>query len=318
MKLSDLKWGLQAVPPGHLLLISALLALPVASPALFGWMNGFLALPIFSILYVHGPAPGASALRTALILVGVLAVVLERLDMYLFGLTAVPLGVTLYLSARNREEAAYSGAKGVVVLATSWLLFWTCFGLLTKTNPYSSLLQALDLGFQQTLEMYSSKEAGLTPDVVYGLQNITTTLRTTIPRLLPGIMATAVICTVWLNMVLINRLSRRIGAAPWGQYADWVLPEHLVWLPIVATIALLVGDGLLQDLGGGLLLIAGVLYFFQGLAVLLTLLTRWRVPPFARFLLYGLLVIQSYSLPVVAVLGMSDVWFNVRRKSDQR
>lgn len=147
MKLSDLKWGLQNVPPGHVLLIFVLLSLPVVSPQLFGWMNGLLALPIFSLLYVHGPGPGASVLRIALLLVALLALLLQRLDVYLFGLTAVPLGVALYQSAHNGEDATCSGGKGVAILAVSWLLFWSGFGLLTKTNPYTSLVQALDLGF---------------------------------------------------------------------------------------------------------------------------------------------------------------------------
>ena len=86
----------------------------------------------------------------------------------------------------------------------------------------------------------------------------------------------------------------------------------------MAILALMVGDGLLDDVGGCVLLAFGAVYFFQGLAVLLSLFNRWRVPTFARFLLYGMLVIQSYSLLVVAVLGMSDVWINLRRKSDQR
>ncbi len=318
MKLSDLWWDKNAVPPGHFFLVSGLFALPVLHPGFFGWVNGLLAIPVCTILLIHGSVTGASVMRAALILVGILALVLQRLDIYLFSLTAVPLGLTLFLSARNQEGAAYSGGKGVAVLTLSWFLFWAGFGVLTDSNPYATLLQALDLGFQQTLEIYSSKEAGLTPEVVYGLQTITTTLRNTIPRLMPGIITTAVIGTVWLNMVMINRLFSKIGAAPWGSYADWVLPEHLVWLPIAATITLLVGEGQIADWGGCLLLATGVLYFFQGLAVLLTLLTRWRVPTFARFLLYGMLVIQSYSLPVLAILGLSDVWFNLRRKSDER
>lgn len=318
MKLSDLRWGLHAVPPGQLLLVCGLFALPVVSPALFGWINGLLAVPVCTVLLAHGSATGAGLLRTGLVLVGFLALLLARLDIFLLSLAAVPLGVTLFFSARNQEGAATSGGKGLAVLALTWLLYWGGFGVLTGSNPYASLLQALDLGFQQTLEMYSAKEAGLTPEVVYGLQNITNTLRNTVPRLLPGIIATVVIGTVWLNMVMINRLFSRIGTAPWGPYAGWVLPEHLVWVPIAALMALLVGDGLVRDLGGCLLLASGVLYFFQGLAVLLTLLTRWRVPTFARVLLYGMLVIQSYSLPVLAVLGISDVWFNLRRKSDER
>lgn len=318
MKLADLKWDPRTVPPGHFLLITSLFTLPVISPSLFGWMNGLLAIPVCAILLIHGQTTGLALLHLSLLLVGILAAVLGQLDMFLFGVTAVPFGVTLFLSARNQEGAASSGGKGLVVLSMTWLLFWGCFALLTGSNPYTSLVQSLDQGFQQTLELYSSKEAGLTPELVYGLHSITNTLRTMLPRLLPGILLTSMLGTVWLNMVVINRLFGRIGRAPWGRYADWVLPEHLVWVPIAASIALLVGDGLIRDLGGCLLLASGTLYFFQGLAVLLTLLTRWRVPTFARLLLYGMLVIQSYSLPVLAVLGMSDVWFNLRRKSDER
>ena len=313
-----LNWGENTVPPVQLLGLSVLFFLPVVQPALFGWLNGFSAVPVLYFLSVHGFSKGGAALRLSLLFVGIAALLMQRLDVYLFTLTMVPLGYTLYISGNNQESAAVSGFKGMIALCVSWLIFWTGYGVLANINPYTSLIKALDLGFQQTLEIYSSKDAGLTPEMVYNLQLITNNLRETVPRLMPGILATAVVLTVWMNMVLGSRILARRASAPWGAYDTWKLPDQLVWLPITATVAVLVGSGLLQDLGFCLLLATGVLYWFQGLAVFLALLQRWNVPALARILLYGVLLIQSYSLILLALLGLCDVWFNLRHKSNTR
>jgi uncharacterized protein YybS (DUF2232 family) len=313
-----LSWGKGTVPPRQLLLLSVVYFLPVVQPALFGWLNCFSAVPVLYILFIHGYATGVSVVQLSLLFVGAAALLMQRLDVYLFTLTLVPLGFTLFSSARRKETAAVSGGKGFLILALSWLLFWAGYGMITGSNPYSSLLKNLDLGFQQTLEIYSSKDAGLTPEMVFSLQTITNNLRETFPRLMPGLLATAVMLTVWVNMVLVNRFVANTDVPPWGQYATWKLPDQLVWLPIAAIIALLLGNGTVQDFGSCLLLASGVLFFFQGLAVFLALLTRWKVPAFARILLYGTLLIQSYSLIFLAVLGISDVWFNLRQKSNER
>jgi uncharacterized protein YybS (DUF2232 family) len=315
MDFFGLRWGKPAFPPGQFLLLSTLFFLPLIHPSLFGWLNGFLALPVFYALSRHGYASGVAMLRVCMLAMGLVAVLMQRLEVYLFILTMVPLGFSLYLSAHNRESAAMSGGKGLVVLAATWLVFWTGYGLVTGINPYTSLLKALDLGFQQTLEVYSAKDSGLSPEMVYSLQTITDSLRETIPRLLPGILATAIIFTVWINMVIGNHLIARQQTAPWGKYATWKLPDQLVWLPIVATIAILLGRGSVQHWGGCLLFAAGTLYFFQGIAVLIALLARWNVPMFARFILYGVFLVQSYSLILLAILGICDVWFNLRQQS---
>ncbi len=313
-----LKWGKDQIPPVQLICLSILFLLPVLQPSLFGWLNGFLAIPVFYLLQVNGYITGIAIIRTSLLLVGAISLLLQRLDIYLFSLTLLPLGFILHASALKEETAAVSGGKGLLVLALSWLVFWTGFGVLTETNPYTSLLQALDLDFQQALELYRSKDAGLTPDMVYNLQILIDNLRETVPRLMPGLLATAAIFTVWMNMVLGNRFVARKQQAPWGAYETWKISDHLVWLPIFATIAVLVGQGAIQDLGFCLLLVSGVVYLFQGMAVLLALLKRWRVPAYARILLYGIILIQSYSLIFLAVLGLCDVWVNLRHKSNER
>lgn len=308
-----------ALPPAQLLFVSTLFVLPVVHPPLFGWLNGFLAVPICYVMFVHGEATGLNIIRLSLLLVGVTAFLMQRLEVYLFSLTLVPLGFSLYAGARHNMSAAASGARGFALLALGWLLFWTGYGVLTGTNPYTSLLKALDLGFQQAIEIYGSQDMELTPDMVYSLHSMTDHLRETIPRLLPGILTTAVMLTVWMNMVISNRLIARHDAPPWGEYATWKLPDQLVGLPIVAIIALLVGNGtIIQDIGGCLLFVSAVLYLFQGLAVFIALLKRWKVPVFVRIMLYGIVLLQSYSLIFLAILGISDVWFNVRQQPNER
>lgn len=305
-------------PPVQLVVLSILFLLPVVQPALFGWLNGFLAVPVCYVLLVHGHTSGVAIIRLSLLVAGIAALLMQRLEIYLFTLTLVPLGFTLFSSARNKESASVSGAKGVLILTAIWLIFWAGYGFFSGTNPYTSLLKAFDLGFQQTLEIYSSKDAGLTPEMVYSLTIITNNLRETVPRLMPGFLATVVILTVWMNMALANRFVARHHAAPWGNYDTWKLPEQLVWLPIAALVAVFVGQGTLRDLGFCLLLVGGVLYFFQGLAVSFALLKRWKVPKLARVFLYGILLLQSYSLLFLAILGLCDVWFNIRQKSNER
>jgi uncharacterized protein YybS (DUF2232 family) len=69
---------------------------------------------------------------------------------------------------------------------------------------------------------------------------------------------------------------------------------------------------------GWMLLLSGLLYFFQGLAVCIALLERWNVPVFIRVVLYSFLIIQSYGVIILTFLGIGDVWFNFRQKTEKQ
>jgi len=314
--------GWMKVPfrPGQLLFLGTLFFLPVLNPQLFSWLHGLLAVPVFFALTTNGRQAGAALIWVSLLLAGLGALLLQRVELFFFSLTMVPLGYTLYHSADKRESVATSGGKGVAILSLTWLFFWGLYGVTAGFNPYVNLLKVLDFGFQQTLEVYSSKEAGLSPEVIYNLQQITNNLRAITPKLLPGLLASMTIFTVWVNLVIANVLAGRQnnGSLPWGRYSSWKLPDQLIWLPIVAVSLLIVGHGPIQYGGVCLLLVSGLLYFFQGLAVVIALFERWNVPVLVRIILYFVLLIQSYSVVFLAVLGLSDVWFNMRQKSDER
>lgn len=255
----------------------------------------------------------------SLLIAGLGALLMHRMEVFLFSLTLIPLGFTLYKGAMQRESAAVSGSKGLIVLGLTWLLFWGVYGASTGINPYKYLLELLDFGFQQSLELYSSKEAGLTPETVYNLKQVTEEVRATVPKLLPGLLAAVLIITVWMNMFFSNILGGRLsgGIFPWGKYASWQLPEQIIGMPIAAISLILIGQGYFQHVGSWLLLVSGLLYFFQGLAVCITLMERWNVPIYVRGILYFVLILQSYGLLLLAFLGIGDVWFDFRKKVEQ-
>ena len=90
------------------------------------------------------------------------------------------------------------------------------------------------------MELYSAKEAGLSPEMVLNLTLVTTVMRETVPKMLPGLLMSMVIITVWINMVLANSLAGRLtGIAPWNRFTTWKLPEQLVWIPITGILIIL-------------------------------------------------------------------------------
>lgn len=314
---SGFGWNKGNFPLKQLLLFSTLFFLPVALPTFFGWATGLFAVPVFCALAFSGPIAGKNLLYISLAIAGMGSLALQQVDVFLFSIQVVPLGFALYHSARVGESAVLSGTKGLAALVVTWLLFLGLYGAVAEVNPYQQLLLALDEALQQTLELSSSKEAGLSPEMVLGLNQTVEAMRETIPKVLPGLLFSMATVTVWLNMVVINNIAARItGTAPWGSYATWQLPEPLVWLPVGAIATMLFGSGTVQEIAIWLIMFAGLLYLFQGLAVLMTLLTRWRVPPLVRTILYVVCFLQSYGLLLLALLGLIDVWFNLRKNQE--
>ncbi|WP_028584473.1 DUF2232 domain-containing protein [Desulfogranum mediterraneum] len=297
------------------MLVAALFFLPSFQPMLFGWMHGLLGIPVFLILCLQGSRAGTVLLRNSLLLAAGGLLLSGQLEQLLFSLTLVPLGYTLYRGISSEQSACESGARGLCTLSLSWFTFWTIYGIVTGVQPYNQLVAQLDASFAQTYLLYS-EQADLDPESLFTLHQIIETSRSLLPKILPGILACITLATVWLNLICCNGLIRRMRPQEggWRPYSSWSLPEQLVWLPIAAVLLILPGQEAIRNIGICLLLVGMLLYFFQGLAVFFHLLDRWNVPRYLRGMLYVTLVIQSYGLLIISLLGMSEVWLNIRSR----
>jgi uncharacterized protein YybS (DUF2232 family) len=295
------------------LLIAAIYFLPTLLPSLFGWLLGVLAVPVAYALTVNGYHQGIIILRNSLLLACVVSLLSGQLELFLLTLTLFPLGYTLYACGRTKKSEVATGGYGVLVVSISWLLFWTAYGVTTGVHPYQHLVDMLDAGFAQAYELYRTN-GDISAEMQTDLALVITAIRELVPKILPGILCCTVLLTVWMNQVVLNSLllRRHPDKAPWPVYTLWRLPEQLVWVLIVATVIFLLTSGELKSIALNLILISGLIFFFQGLAVFIYLLGKWKVPGYLRVLIYVILVIQSYGLILLTMLGVSEIWFNFR------
>lgn len=300
------------------LLLAGIYLPPILLPSLFGWTLGVLAVPVAYILTVEGKNHGIALLRNGFILAGSGSILTGRVDLFLFAVTMVPLGSCMYGCGQTQQKAVKSGGYGVATLIVTWGLFWTVYGILSDIQPYQHLVDMLDAGFVQAYELYKTNSE-FSFEVQENLTIVITQLRELLPRILPGCLLCSVLITVWMNQIVWNSLLLRWQPkkAPWPPYSYWKLPDQVIWLPIAATILFLSSSGQGKDIGLNLILISGALYFFQGLAVFIYLLGKWKVPAYFRIVLYLILVIQSYGLILITLLGIGDIWIHFRSSIDQ-
>ncbi len=290
------------------------LLLPGLVPSLFGWLSGLLATPVFCLLCINGQKKGTLLIRNGVFIAAIAALFLKLIPTLLVSLAMVPLGYSFNKSYSNNENEIQTGARGTVILAASWLIFWILYGTFQDINPYQHLLEMIDSGFAQTYEYYRTNSE-LPAENLLQLEQAVNELRRIIPLVLPGILCCSVLVTVWINLLfsasLISRL--RPEQTAWKKYSQWRLPDKLIWVFIAAGIILLIGQEQTSQIGIAIFLATALLYFFQGLAIFIHMLEKWNVPVYLRILIYVILIIQSYGLILLILAGLADVWFNFRQ-----
>ncbi len=302
---------------GPTLLLTAVFLLPGIAPSYFGWVSGLVAIPVFSILVAYGTGQGTLYIRNGALLAIAAAIILNQVPSVLFSLTLVPLGYSFNKSAETSEIEWLTGARACLILGISWLVFWVAYGAVKGINPYMHLLELLDAGFAQTYTYYLTS-ADLPAENLIQLEQAVTELRALIPKILPGMLMCTVITTVWINLLGSVSLLKRIrpDQLPWKKYSQWRLPDKIVWLAIGAGGLLIIGKGSIGTVALAIVLVCSLLFFFQGLAVFIHLLDKWKVPLYLRIVIYAILVLQSYGLLLLTIVGLTDVWFDFRHRGE--
>jgi uncharacterized protein YybS (DUF2232 family) len=306
---------------GQSLLTALLFFLPSAAPSVLAWLIPLLAVPVFLLLQaVNNDRQALRLLRNGLLTGGAGALLLDSEEIFLFSLIQLSLAWSLRRSAVQKKSPAAAGGAGLAMLGLSWLAFWFCYGILSSSNPYSSLLAELQNGLSQLAETYRTSSAQLSAEMLYSLELTTAWLRQRLPVLLPGLLISGLTLTVWLNMLISSWLLGKVqpGKAPWQEYRCWRLPDQLIWLLIAGAAVAAVGTGRAQTIGFTLAAVAALIYFFQGAAVFSHLLHCWKVPPLWRFFLYFIVAAQSYGVLLLTVTGVADTWADFRKLAQDK
>ncbi|MEK9629571.1 MAG: DUF2232 domain-containing protein [Nitrospinota bacterium] len=96
-------------------------------------------------------------------------------------------------------------------------------------------------------------------------------------------------------------------------FSEWICPENLVWGFIAASLALFMGQGMVADVGLNLFVIMMVVYFAQGMSIVIHFLKSRKVPIFFWIVLFIFIFAQPLLIGLVAGLGVFDIWVDFRK-----
>jgi uncharacterized protein YybS (DUF2232 family) len=300
-----------------ILVTTAVLSLPVLLPGGLGWLHSVTPLPVFYYLMQAGFRQGSVIVAGGLLLTTVLALIVGTAPVLLVTLVLAPLGYVLAWTAQRRETPLRSGVESIILLSGLVLVLWVVSGIFSPINYYTALTTGLDQGLIAARDLYR-QSAQTEQETLQEIEAAFSMLRVVLPKVLPSLFFIMVIGTVWQNMIAGNwLLKKNTGYAPWPSFHQWRLPDWLVWGVVLAGITSLLLSGALNILALNLLLILGVLYFFQGLAVTGSLLVKWSVPPLLQAVIYFLFFFQVYGIFLLIILGLIDVWVDFRKSRTQ-
>ena len=297
-----------------LIVLTGMLLIPTLLPEKIGWIASFVPLPIFYYLVILGIKDGTILIRNAILLSVAGAFLIGSIPVLIFSFAMVPLGVAFSRAVTNRKTPVEAGFIGSLFLFLALILFWSGLGMIHQINPYTTLLVELDEGFSSGLLLYE-ESAELEPETLESVKNAVELLRNNIPKVLPALLISAILTIAWINLILGHWLLKKKNTelTTWPDYIEWKLPEPLVWLVIISGITVFLLPAPMRIIGLNVLIVCATVYFFQGLAIVASLLNKWSVPKLIRVLIYALIFVQTYGIIILSFLGLADVWADFRK-----
>lgn len=234
--------------------------------------------------------------------------------LYLFQCGVVSIVLPEFLGRGN--GAARSIGSTVAINAVMVALFAVVYAIVQGVDINALVLKGIKSGISQTAQIY--EKSGLKGDDLKLFQDALKDMGGIIARIYPSLLIIAMGLVTGLNAVLLKRVASRLPRPlEMGDFNRFKNPDHLVWALIAAGFTMLADNPLVTQGALNVLIIVIPLYFFQGMAVLLTFFDRYGAPRFMRYLFYLMLAFTQFLAIVVAVLGIFDLWGDFRTPKQQ-
>lgn len=298
---------------GNIFIIFAALTLPGVAWSLFGWVHLFLPLMVFVYLTRYGLNVGNRFILAGAGLALLAGILTQSVQLLFFSFSLIPAGYILAKSGIQGETPALSGFKGATTQAICWALLVVGLSAITGESPYASLLETLHSGIDEALAHYRQNET-LDPDAMMMLETTLYQMKAVIPIIMPALFISCALFSTWLTMVLGNRLTLRFFKQQiWPSYRQWQLPDKLIWLGIGSALLAFIPLDTGRAVAVNILILLSVIYCFQGFAVCVFFMNKWKVPLLLRSFIYVMIVFQSFGTLILLIAGVSDIWFDFRK-----
>jgi uncharacterized protein YybS (DUF2232 family) len=174
--------------------------------------------------------------------------------------------------------------------------------------------QQIDGHFKQSME--ALKGMGDKPEDLKAMQEFADRTSGVLAQSYPSFIIIGTFITAVINYYAARFLWGRIygsGLFHPARFSEWAVPDQTVWVFIGSGALCFLADGTLGVAGINLFLLVLVVYFFQGLAILIYFLESRNVPVFFWILIFFVIVFQPLLIGGAVGLGVFDTWMDIRK-----
>ncbi|MEA3222882.1 MAG: DUF2232 domain-containing protein [Thermodesulfobacteriota bacterium] len=132
-------------------------------------------------------------------------------------------------------------------------------------------------------------------------------LENKITGLFPALLSTGLSFVAWTNLLIVASIKKI-------RLRQWQNPYWLVYIFICACVMILLPFDNFSIVGGNLLIILCVAYFFHGMSIVGYFLHSMGWGYFIKGFIYILILSQIYIMIVVVGFGLFDTWFDFRKR----
>jgi len=166
------------------------------------------------------------------------------------------------------------------------------------------------------LSMEALQAVGDKPEELKAMREFASGASSVMAQSYPSFITIGILMTAVVNYYTVRLLWGRIygpGLFHPARFSGWVVPEQAVWGLIGSVGLLFLAEGILGALGLNLLSLVLVVYFLQGLAILIHFLESRNVPVFFWVLIFFVIVLQPLLIGAAVGLGIFDTWIDLRK-----
>jgi len=200
---------------------------------------------------------------------------------------------------------------GLAILLSSLIIFML-FALAVVSigrNNGMSCNQVLSRWADQILnEVQGIYQGFLTPTEMADFQLGKPQLQNRLITLFPSLVLTSIAVIFWVNLLIVSSILKNI------HLQEWRCPDWMVAVFIAAAILIIMENTSARAVGLNLIIMAGQVYFFRGMAIVAAFMSHNRWPGYLRWPLYIFILIQIYIMVIVAGIGLFDTWFDFRKR----
>lgn len=165
------------------------------------------------------------------------------------------------------------------------------------------------------LSLVLYREMGIPEENIAAIGKVLESIEFYFIRVLPGLTIAATLLMAWSSTLIVRPflVARGLFFPPFGALNRWRCPESLVWGVIGCGLLVMMPVSAAKVIALNGLLVLGLVFFFQGLAICSYFFQKRKFSRAARFFLYSLIALQHLVLLFVIGLGFFDVWINFRK-----